>query len=397
MRGSSMPDIGVFNERVVLEVIRSSPEGLSQSEVGRLSGLSRQAVSLISRRLVERGLIEAAGTRTRGRGKPHTVLRVVPRALLTAGVHLDPAGITVVIGDMLARVVTKRSLDPATDSPETDIDRIVSALDEMRGEIDGVPLLGIGVASPGGLDIAHGIVVDPPWLPGWRNVPVVDLLEAATGRPVILDKDTDAALTAERWAGHAAPGEDTLYIYVGAGIGSSAAAGGRVHRGATTQAGEIGHLPTGLDGPRCVCGMLACLNLYTDAQGMLERATAAGLAGAGAGRSVAASLTDLVDLARVDPRARDVLDMHAVALGEALRTLIAVHDPHRLIIGGPYWRLLEELEMPIVRDHALRERGELGGVTISSSSLGDDVGAIGAACLVLERELAPGPGAHQRP
>ena len=87
MRGSSMVDIGARNELVVLDAIRSDPDGSSQAEVIRRSGLSRQAVSLITRRLLERGIVETAGTLGGARGKPRTLLKVVPTALLAAGVH----------------------------------------------------------------------------------------------------------------------------------------------------------------------------------------------------------------------------------------------------------------------------------------------------------------------
>src|SRR5699024_11317282 len=114
-----------------------------------------------------------------------------------------------------------------------------------------------------------------PWMPGWRDVPVVEQLEAATGLPAMLDKDTNAALTGEIWAGHLPADETELYLYLSHGVGSSVSADGRVHRGASTQAGEIGHLPTGLADEICRCGRHGCLNLFTDARRMIERATAA--------------------------------------------------------------------------------------------------------------------------
>ncbi|MFC0674646.1 ROK family transcriptional regulator [Brachybacterium hainanense] len=423
MRGSTMPDIGARNEMVVLQAIRLGEDGIAQAEVMRRSGLSRQAVSQIVRRLIDRGLVETDGTRSNGRGKPSTVLRIVPRAMLAAGVHLDPAQVTVVIVDLLARVVAQRSLGLPASSPEADVRRIGDAVADMLGQLraegfaaaDGGDVAGavagLGIAAPAGLDSARGILLDPPWLPTWRHVPIVAQLEAATGLRVVLDKDTNAALTAESWAG-SVPGDETvLYIYVGAGVGSAVAGDGTVHRGSTTQAGEIGHLPTGLDGPVCACGRRACLGLYTDASALLARArelellpcapgiavacTAPAAAAAVTGHAVgeervADALADLVRLAMAgNAAAREIIAGHGRALGEALRTLIGVHDPHRIIIGGPYWGLLAELALPELRERALDGAGREHGVLIESSRLGDDVGAIGAASLFLERELSP--------
>lgn len=433
-QGASMTDLGARNELVVLEAIRGAREGSSQSEVMRRTGLSRQAVSLITRRLLERGLVETAGTRGVGRGKPRTVLRVVPSSLLAAGVHLDPAGISVVIVDLDAQVVAERTLPPPGEDPLGDIRRIAAGLEELLEDLsrrgwrtaDGREaadaLLGIGVASPGSLDAVAGVVLNPPWLPGWRHVPIVAELSAASGRPVVLDKDTTAALTAELWAGGRHPLEDadaahagdpggalaasgtadagtTLYIHVGAGIGSAVAARGRVHAGSTTQAGEIGHLPTGLPGELCQCGRLACLSTFTDVAGMLTRAGDGTALDGGAisvgPTSTSARLTALAHRATgsadapPDALARAQIEAHGTALGEALRSLIWVHDPCLVLIGGPYWRILEPLAMPRVRERALPDEGVEDRVVLRSSTFGDDAAAIGAATLYLEHELSP--------
>jgi predicted NBD/HSP70 family sugar kinase len=414
VRGSSMPDIGAKNELVVLDAIRSAPEGSSQSEVVRRSGLSRQAVSLITRRLMDRGLVETDGTLSAGRGKPRTVLRVVPSSLLAAGVHLDPTGITLVIVDLGANVVAEKALGPPGSDPDTGVARIAAGLEELLatmyedgwrtpgGQSAREALLGVGVAAPGGLDWRRGVLVDPPWMPDWWDTPLVEMLSRATGRTALLDKDTNAALAAEIWAGERLSEQTLLYVYVSAGVGSAVSSAGRVQRGSTTQAGEIGHLPTGLDGPVCGCGRRACLSTFTDVHAMLRRIDAAAdsagpTADAAQDELSSASLEDdsdrldaLVAAATSGDRlATQIAQEHGTALGEALRTLIGIHDPHRVIIGGPYWRALEPLAMPQVLERALQGSGGRRGVTISSSVFGDDVGAIGAATLYLGRELSP--------
>lgn len=400
MRGTTMLDLGLRNELIVLDAIRHAPAGTSQSEVVHRSGLSRQAVSLITRRLRAQGLIEAHGTLAGSRGKPRTILRLVPSSRLAVGVHLDPAGISLAVVDLLAAVIAQRTLAPPTADPASDVARIADALTSVQADLraqgwttpDGhdaaEAMLGIGVASPGAIDVARGRVVSPPWLPGWRDVPVVEQLGQATGLPVVLDKDTNAALTAETWSVAQPPGDTVLYLYVGAGVGSAVSTGGRVHHGAAAQAGEIGHLPTGLDGPLCGCGRRACLSQFTDAASMLDAAERQGLLGTADGRSMTARLGDLAAAARGgEAGAVELLDGFGTALGEALRTLIGVHDPHRVVIGGPSWPSLAPLALPLVEQRALRSSPH--AVTIESSLIGDGVGALGAAALFLQRELSP--------
>lgn len=401
VRGSSMTDIGDYNEKLVLQVIRGAERGIGQAEIVRRSTLSRQTVSLITRRLLTEGLVETAGRRRTGPGKPPTLLRVVPEARLTLGVHLDPARITVAICDLRARPLAVATLDAPSMEPRADIDRIVATIGELSASIDAVlpggkasvprQLLGIGVASPGALDTVRGVVVDPPWLPGWRDVPVVEELQRATALPALLDKDTNAALTGEIWTGHL-PAEDTvLYLYAGHGVGSAVRANGSIHRGRASHAGEIGHLPLGRGQEMCVCGRLGCLSRDTDAEQLIRRARELQVP-IPEGAEVLEAITAL-GLAADDGHegARDVIARHGTALGEAIVLLIGIHDPQRIIIGGPAWRHLDRFALPCVRE-VLAGRGLTDSATVESSRLGGDVGAIGAASLFLEGELAPGNG-----
>ncbi|MEN5075618.1 ROK family transcriptional regulator [Isoptericola cucumis] len=400
MRATTMPQVGARNELVVLRAIRVSPEGVEQSDLMERCGLSRQAVSQITRRLIDRGLVRAAPVHTRRRGKPAMSMQVEPRAMLAAGAHLDPAHITVTLVDMLARPILKRSLARPGEDPAADVERIATALEDMLRELGAGlsdqekeavhrSVQGIGVAAPGGLDAARGEVLDPPWLPGWRGVPLLDLIRDRTGLPAVLDKDTNAALTAEYWPGRFAAGETVLYLYVGAGVGSAVAGDGTIHRGSTVQAGEIGHLPTGVDDARCGCGRMSCLGLYTDMDRFLAKARRAGLP-LDRHTGHASALADLQRAARGgEAAARGLIEEYGAALGEAARTLISIHDPHRIIIGGPYWGYLDEHATPEVTRGAARARGGAHEVLVTSSTFGDDVGAIGAATLFLERELSP--------
>src|SRR5699024_4814020 len=135
MRGTTMLDLGLRNELIVLDAIRHAPAGTSQSEVVHRSGLSRQAVSLITRRLRAQGLIEAHGTLAGSRGKPRTILRLVPSSRLAVGVHLDPAGISLAVVDLLAAVIAQRTLAPPTADPASDVARIADALTSVQADL----------------------------------------------------------------------------------------------------------------------------------------------------------------------------------------------------------------------------------------------------------------------
>ena len=419
MRGTSMADIGSYNEKLVLQLIRAAPDGVSQSQVVRTSGLSRQTVSLIARRLLLEGLIETAGQRISGPGKPTTILRAVADSRWTIGLHVDPAHLTVVICDLQGDPVDSTTLGAPSEDADADIARIVAEIERLcahhgavmihdlpavgpgPGADGAVPppprrvVLGIGVAAPAPMDVAAGELTAPPWLPGWHGTAVAAELGAATGLPVLLDKDTNAALTGEIWAGHLPAEETVLYLYLSHGVGSAVSADGRVHRGGSTQAGEIGHLPTGLSVEVCRCGRYGCLNLFTDARRMIERATSAG---AEVSRDDIPAAVDAIAAAaeRGESAALQAVEQHLDAVVAALEILSSIHDPQRIIVGGPVLAALLPVAAPRIRAGLAARLEETGG-TLHFSELGNAAGAIGAACLFLEEELSPGRRLGARP
>lgn len=390
VRATSMPDVGDYHERLVLQTFRrAGGEGASQAEVAASSGLSRQGVSVITRRLLARGALVPVGRRIGGRGKPSTLLQVVPDVGFAIGVHLDPWFLTLTACDLLARPVASRRLAAPGPDADADLSRMLTAVQELcdeLGEGRRAPVLGVGIAAPAGIDAGRGLVLDPPWLPGWRDVPVVRMVHEATGLPTILAKDTSAALTAERWSQDLPVEESVLYLYAGSGLGSAVALEGRVSAGRSGQAGEIGHLPTGWAGPVCPCGRRACVSLFTDVARLLEGTAAEAFAHPVAG------LRDLVCAAEAgDGELRERIRRHGAAVGEVVMALLGIHDAHRVVIGGPTWRLLRPLAEPALHGQVRRRGAGAMLARIRSSEMSDDVAAIGAASLVLDRELSPRP------
>ncbi|MGW3308901.1 ROK family transcriptional regulator [Streptomyces sp. NPDC001073] len=153
-------------------------------------------------------------------------------------------------------------------------------------------LLGVGVALPGPLDHAHGILHRVTGFPEWDGFPLRDALARRLGVPVVVDKDTNAAALGLAVAGE---GGSFAYLHLGTGLGAGLVIGGGVHRGARTGAGEFGHQVIQLDGPPCGCGNRGCIEalcLAAVARGDLDEA--ARVLGTGAGNLVGLLDIDLV-------------------------------------------------------------------------------------------------------
>lgn len=397
-RGTNLPRMGDFNQSVILEAIRRSGEGLSRIELADATGLSAQTVTNITRRLLEDGLITEAGRTINGPGKPRITLRLVADSRFSIGIHLDPAVITFVLLDLTGSVVRRRVVRTPAKDPRRIVDVMAQAVDILIADA-GVArddVAGIGVAAPGPLDAAKGTVIDPPKLHGWHRVPLRAVLAEATGFDVTLEKDTTAAAVGELWTGHGPADDSFLFVYLGTGIGAALVRDGDPARGSTRNFGEIGHIIVDPDGPSCLCGMRGCVEVVCTPQAIVEQAERAGVfvddrEGSDVG-AVEARFTLLCERAASgDEPALQVLRRAAEHLTVLIAALTNVLDVDRVVLGGPFWSRLAEVylaEIPTLLDR-LSATKAVHTLPVDGTVVGDDVGAVGAACVVLDSVLTP--------
>src|SRR4029079_6861713 len=223
---------------------------------------------------------------------------------------------------------------------------------------------GIGVVVPGMVDLSAGLVLHAPTL-AWRDVNLCDPLAAAVGFPVHIENSGKACALAQLWATRS----DVLtsvFVSVSDGVGTGIIINGELLRGRHNTAGEFGHVPLSIDGPRCSCGATGCWEAYVSNIATLSRYFGRDLSEPGPREveSAAFSVEDLIARARAgDAKALAAINSTARYLGLGLASIVNAVDPARIYVGGEIttaWGLIE----PIVRS-ALRERTltEFGGVT----------------------------------
>lgn len=402
--------MGGFNRTVVLDAIRRSPGGLSRVELAAGTGLSPQTVSNVTRFLIDAGMIVESGTVVSGRGKPRTILRLEARSRFAVGVHVDPAVVTYVLLDLAGSVVAESTTStPSAEDPDQVVRTMAAAVDGLVGGAGVAPesVLGVGIASPGPIDAAAGIVLDPPFLPRWRDVPLRDALGDATGYPVLLEKDVTAAAVGEMFLARESAARDFAFVYFGTGFGVGLVLDHEPVRGSGSNAGDAGHImvdqgslagtPDGSGGRGEVGATVTPDRLVRIAA---ERGVPLG-DGGGAGIGVDGD----VDLAAVD-RAWDGLgaavdagDPLATAfaaevgavMGRAVVVIVNLLDVDRVVFGGPFWARIAAAALPaataaIAGSPILVPKHP---VTVVESPRGADVAAVGAACLVLDAALSP--------
>lgn len=247
-------------------------------------------------------------------------------------------------------------------------------------------LLAVGCAAPGPLDHRTGLVHEAPNLVGFKEFALASRLsDSLEGITVFVDRDTAMAAIAEGAMGAARGARDFVYVTVSTGLGGSIVSGGRMLRGATNTAGEIGHWPVAFqldvsraaaaDLPRCGCGSFGCAESFAAGRNMAD---AYGVADA-------AEVFDKA--ARGDERATAIVERAERALANLAVGLVNVMNPALIVVGGSIAdnqpaHVLEPMRRAIA-ERAFRTPAS--AVRVVAAALGADVGMLGAVFAAQER------------
>jgi predicted NBD/HSP70 family sugar kinase len=347
------------NRALVLRtVFRQGP--LSRADLARVTHLTRVTTSDLAAELLAEGLVEELGTRIdQGVGKPATLLGVVPDARLTITLDLsDDERFRAALVDLAGKVLDRRTAERDGRTGAAAVEMALALAADLAAAADR-PLLGVGVGSPGVVDPA-GTVLEAPNL-GWHDLDLAARLGAGLDAPIHVANDANAAALAELSLGEHAD-RSLLCIKVGQGVGAGVVLDGHLVVGDRFAAGEIGHVVVDPDGEPCACGRTGCLETAIAAPRLRRRSRDG------------------------DPRAARTAAGHR--LGEALAPVISTLNLREVVLSGPLDVLDETFRsaaldairartMPAVGDH----------VDLRFSSLGEDDVLLGAAMLVLDREL----------
>ena len=392
--GSNGSRMGNYNRNVILDTIRIG-DGVSRVELAQRTGLTAQTVSNIVRRLIQDRLVVESGQVRGEMGKPRTLLRINVEANYAVGVHIDPQAIICVVVDLSGRIVGRATRRPRPNSrPSSIVNHVVKGV-EAALEKSGVArafVVGVGIASPGAIDAGSGEVIGPPNLPGWGRVPLRDAVAARLDLPVILDNDATAAAMGERWVGGADRAGSMAFVYLGTGIGCGLILADQVFRGSTGNAGELGHVSIDTSGRQCHCGNRGCLEAYIAPAAISARLDATAPADPSAREAPRLDWSDFgAGFESGDSVMVRAMEDVADRLADAVVGLVNVLDVPRVVIGGRDLGPLAELFSRTVQERVnTRTMARDARTTeVVPSLVGESVGAIGAASLVLHSSYAP--------
>ena len=263
-------------------------------------------------------------------------------------------------GNVIASIKTKT---PSLGTPQAMVEWAAAEIDKHRGR---QKVRSITIAAPGPIDIKRGVLVNPPNLPGWRNVPLAAMLAQATGAKVHLANDADMAGLGEFHHGAGRGTRNLVYITWSTGIGGGLIIDGKLHRGGHGTAGEVGHMIIDPNGPLDACGQRGCLEAF--------------IGGANIARETGHTAAELfAAAAQGNKRARMMVERAARYMGFALISLTNAIDPEMFVIGGGVSRSWSMIEPTIVETlHSSPFIKPARRPRVRRARLGDRAGQIGA-------------------
>jgi len=389
VRGNNLDVVRQHNLSVVLEIVHTE-RSASRAALTRATGLNRSTVAALVAELVQLDLVrESEPDATNQVGRPSLIIEPSEH-LVAIAVYPELDAVTIALVGLGQRVQRRVRYDNVRVPSVREFVNIVSAvISGMRDELDSsFRVAGIGLAVPGLVGVRDGVVSLSPQL-DWRDEPIAQLLQEATGYPVWAANDASVGAIAESRFGVGREIDDLIYLNGGAsGIGGGVISGGTLLGGASGFAGELGHTLVNSNGVRCHCGatgcletevdrapLLAALGLRPDESSRLEDALVAAYAGA-----PSAGLTAIVD-------------SQLTYLGIALSQFVNLFNPRTVVLGGFLGALYAVAGDRLDAD--VRARAMVGSrdtVEITRPSLGDDLMMIGAAELALAAILADPAG-----
>ena len=349
------------NRSLVLQTLYRAGQ-VSRADIARETGLTRVTVSDLVAELITEGLVVETGQREDARpGKPATLLDLNRNAFQIIGIDLSEYAIfRGAVLDLDGQILHRSEL-PLPGATGTDATALVIRLAESLVAQATLPILGLGVGSPGIVDLA-GVVLSAPNL-GWVGEDLQGILAARFGLPVVVANDANAAALAEHSFGDA--DSDMMLIKVGHGVGAGLLLDGTPLFGSRFAAGEIGHVVVGTDGGlECVCGKHGCLETWL-ATPRLEKAIAA------------------------SPARRDeILTEAGQRLGIALAPVVGALNLAEVVLSGPTDLLDGVLATATIETLRSRTMAEFhGDLTLRMTTLGEDIVMRGAAVMVLSGQL----------
>ena len=303
------------------------------------------------------------------------------------GVDLGGTKINTAISNQLGEIIAEEVVPTeASKGAEQVIAKIINSIKKVSKNIEADHIKAIGIGSPGPIDAKKGLIVSPPNLP-IRNFNVVEAIKNEFGLPTFLDNDANAATLGEYIFGGGKGCENMVYITASTGVGGGAILNGKIYRGSTSNALEVGHTTVNPSGRACGCGNIGCVESMSSGiyiEKMAKDYLSSGVTTSLNNYESVTAKEVFKEAENGDEIANQILSETLSYLGIAVANCANIFDPDKIIIGGGvsnggdivFEKINEQMQarcLGPIREHCKVEKAQLGG----------KAGVIGAVALAL--------------
>lgn len=379
-----------MNQQLLLDLLFGTGP-VTRPQLAREAGLSQPTVFAALSDLEKGGLVRPAGRPEVSSGRPAVLYEANPSAGSVVGVDIGRNWLHLVLADLSGRELARLDVRNTTHTSRTLVDLVRKSVDQVTARAD----LGTGdvthtvVGSPGVLDAQRGQVKYARNLPGWQRPGLAEALADKLGGSLTIDNDANLAALGEYTFGSARQAQQFAYLHIGTGVGLGLVIDGKLYRGFSGSAGEVGYLP--------ILGEPTVAEPEWPQRGMLEMALAADAVvryATDAGMTGDIRAEDVfVAAANGDPAAAAAVLTEAKVLARLVTGICAFFDPELVVVGGGVGQNFAQLE-PAMREEMTRfapmrprmRAGDLGADAVVRGAIATGIHA--AREIVFTRHLA---------
>ena len=398
-QGSNLNLVKQHNLQAILLNLLYEPV-LSRVQLARRLNLSNTTITNLIAELINQGIVTEIDANPekdelRPVGRPRTSICLEPNARYVIGIHIGVGIFRVGLANLRAEINHNYTQNFDIKSQVGDVLSLIESLTEKLIRESGInreQILGVGVGASGLVDFSTGVNLLAPNL-DWHDVPLREELQKRLNLPVIVDNNVRTMAIGETYFGAGRGVDAVAFVYGRTGVGAGLTFKGRVFRGSSKGAGEIGHcvmIPHG--GETCRCGNSGCLETIISESAILREAHH--IADSNPGGILAKKLENRLDRPLIecvfdaaregDLPVREMLESRAYYLGIALANLINLFNPDLILLGGIFSRGEDLFIPPVTRTIQQMAFGGMGKqVRLQATSFGWKAGVVGAAALAL--------------
>ena len=303
------------------------------------------------------------------------------------GVDLGGTKIYTALVDLEGNIVKEKTVETLAHEGEQAVkERIIDTINYVIDGTDKNLIKSIGIGSPGPLDVKNGVILESANLP-FKNFEIVKSIKETYDLPTYLDNDANVATLGEFKFGAGKGTENMIFITASTGIGGGAVLNGKLFRGATGNALEVGHMTVSTEGPRCGCGNVGCAEALGSGTAIGKRAKEAVLSNVKTSLKNYDNVTSkevFKEAANGDRVAKKILNTSLTYLGIAVANTITNFDPEKVIVGGGVVNggdIVIDTIKNVVEERCMAAFVE--NCTIEKAVLGGKAGVLGAAALAI--------------